>query len=200
MFKQKPKTPTTADEKAPVKRAPNWLKISIFANVAIIAIVAAVFGGMEVIHQSDTNPLFCASCHNMEKHVDSYLHSDNLDAIHAKASVQCKDCHDYTIAAEIDSGIKYVTGNYDPSMPKRKFSQDMCLKCHISLEYHADRTDFLTRNPHFSHWPDLQCTSCHISHGEQVDYCSQCHENGGQRLTGGEIVPRAKNPWADNVH
>ena len=29
---------------------------------------------------------------------------------------------------------------------------------------------------------DAMCLQCHISHGEQVDYCSSCHENGGQRM------------------
>lgn len=200
MFKKKPKEQAQTEGQQPVKKEPNWLKISIFANVAIIAIVAAVFGGMGIIHQSDTNPQFCGTCHNMQRHVDSYLNGTTLDSVHAKANVMCKDCHDYTLAAEIESGIKYVTGNYDESMPRRKFSQDMCIKCHISMEYHANRTDFLERNPHYSHWPDLQCTNCHISHGEQVDYCAQCHDNGGQRLTGGEIIPRAENPWADNTH
>ena len=68
------------------------------------------------------------------------------------------------------------------------------------MEYHAARTDYLIRNPHLSHWPDVKCTTCHISHGEQVDYCSQCHDNGNQRMTGGEIIPRAENPWANNIH
>jgi hypothetical protein len=200
MFKRKPKEQTETEPQPRVKKLPNWLKISIFANVAFLAVAAAVFSGMAIIHQSDTNPLFCASCHNMQRHVDSYMNGTTMDAVHAKANVMCKDCHDYGIPAEIDSGIKFITGNYDESMPRRKFSQDMCTKCHISLEYHADRTDFLKRNPHFSHWPDLQCTTCHISHGEQIDYCSQCHDNGGQRLTGGEIIPRAENPWDDNTH
>lgn len=203
MFKRKPKeqaeTQAQPQEKQG-KKVPNWLKISIFANVGIIVVMAVVFGTMGMVHLSDTSPEFCASCHNMERHVDSYLNSDNLDAVHARANVMCKDCHDYPLPAEIESGIKYITGNYDESMPRRKFSQDMCTDCHISIQYQANKTDHLEKNPHASHWPDLQCTNCHISHGEQIDYCSQCHDNGGQRMTGGEIIPRTENPWADNAH
>ncbi len=189
----------TAPEAKPPRRI-NWWKVSLWVNIAFVVIAAGVLTGGALLHQSDTNPEFCATCHNMEKHVDSYLNSDNLDNIHKQANVQCKDCHDYPIPAEIESGIKYITGNYDESMPRRKFSDEMCTQCHISLSYHADRTDFLTRNPHMSHWPDLKCTTCHISHGEQKDYCSGCHENGGQRMTGGEIIPRAENPWANQSH
>ncbi|HWR65111.1 MAG TPA: cytochrome c3 family protein [Bellilinea sp.] len=201
MFKRKPRPENQTKGEKPVKPKFNWFKFSVIANIVIVALVVIVFGSMAVINESETNPNFCRACHNMEKHVDSYLNGSTMDAVHAKAGVGCKDCHaDYSLAAEISSGIKYVTGNYDESMPRRKFDEAMCTGCHISLEYHAARTDFLVRNPHWSHWPDLKCGTCHLSHGEQVDYCSQCHDNGGQRLTGGEIIPRAINPWADNTN
>ncbi len=201
MFKRKPKSVTLTEGEQPVKKKFDWFKFSIIVNVAIIAIVVVVVASMRIINESETNPGFCANCHNMEKYVNSYLNGNTMDSVHAKANVGCKDCHsDYTLVAEISSGITYITGNYDESMPRRKFSEEMCNKCHISREYHADRTDYLVRNPHWSHWPDLKCTTCHLSHADQVDYCSQCHDNGGQRLTGGEIIPRAVNPWADNTH
>jgi len=41
------------------------------------------------------------------------------------------------------------------------------------------------------------CGNCHISHGQQVNMCINCHDNGNQRITGQPIVPRAENPWAD---
>lgn len=201
MFKRKPKAEKVPEAENPGKKKFNWFRFSIIANIVIVAGIAVVVGSMAVINESETNPRFCANCHNMTEHVDSYLNGTTMDAVHARANVGCKDCHsDYSLIAEISSGVKYVTGNYDESMPRRKFSEEMCNKCHISLEYHAARTDYLVRNPHWSHWPDLKCGTCHISHGEQVDYCSQCHDNGGQRMTGGEIIPRAENPWADNVH
>ncbi len=163
--------------------------------VLLITGVAAALGA--ALYASNTYPELCAVCHNMAGYVDSYLNSDNMDRIHAQANVGCKQCHDYPVPAEVESLVRYVTGAYDKDMPRRKFAEEMCLQCHISLEYHANRTDFLVRNPHLSHWPGVQCGACHISHGEQVDYCAQCHDNGGQRMTGGEIVPRAENPWAD---
>jgi hypothetical protein len=175
-----------------------WWILVLRANwVILLVIVIAIAGSGAALYASDTNPEFCAVCHNMQGHVDSYLNSNHMDNVHAQANVGCKDCHDYPIPAEVESLVRYVTGAYDKNMPRRKFDQEMCLKCHISLEYQANRTDFLVRNPHLSHWPDVPCGTCHISHGEQVDYCGQCHDNGGQRMTGGEIIPRAENPWAE---
>jgi cytochrome c nitrite reductase small subunit len=179
-----------------MKKKPNWLKISLITNIVLVAVAVIGLSGMAVIHQSDTNPEFCATCHLMQSRVDSYLTSTNLDHVHAQAGVQCKECHDYSIPDEIESGIKYITGNYNPDLPRRKFGDEMCLQCHISMDYMATQTDYLVRNPHLNHWPDMRCTICHVSHGEQVDYCSDCHDNGGQRMTGGAIIPRAENPWA----
>ncbi len=55
-------------------------------------------------------------------------------------------------------------------------SDKMCLKYHISYEHIANQTDYLVRNPHLNHWPEPACRTCHVSHGEQIDYCSECDD------------------------
>lgn len=201
MFKKKTKTESPEQEnqedQLPKKgKKFNWFKFSIIANILLVAGVGVALASMAIIHQSDVNPNFCSTCHNMVPYVDSYLTSNHLDNVHAQANVQCKQCHsDYDIPAEIDSGIKFITGNYDKDMPQRKFDDQVCTQCHISMEFMAKATDYLRKNPHASHWPDLKCRSCHISHGEQVDYCSECHDNGGQRMIEDEYFPRVDNPY-----
>ena len=147
---------------------------------------------------SHETPEFCGTCHNMEYHVNSYLDSNHLDNAHFQAGVECQDCHtEYTLVEKMKSGLQYVTGDYDRIPIKRKFDDAMCLECHVSMEHQAEKTDFLVKNPHLSHWPDLRCGSCHLSHEPQIDYCSRCHDNGGQRMTGEVFEPRNSNPWAD---
>lgn len=159
---------------------------------------ATTFGYHSFDNYSHENAEFCGTCHNMEYHVNSYTDSNHLDNVHAQAGVECQDCHtDYTLTEKIKSGWQYVIGDYDRLPSKRKFTDEMCLECHISMEYQADKSDFLPKNPHLSHWPDLRCGSCHLSHEEQIDYCSRCHENGGQEMTGKEYEPRSYNPWSD---
>jgi cytochrome c nitrite reductase small subunit len=170
-----------------------WYGVVLIVLVAVNIVAVSAFAVLEAAK----SPQFCALCHNMQRHVDSYLTGDDLDAVHRKANVGCKDCHETTIATQLSEVFRYVTGNYEQVFSKRTFDQSMCTRCHISLEHQAARTDFLVRNPHQSHWPGLQCGECHVSHGEQVDYCSRCHDNGGQRMTGAPIVPRAVNPWAE---
>jgi cytochrome c nitrite reductase small subunit len=164
------------------KKIPNWLRISIFANILILVVLAVAAASLAVLHQSDTNPKFCATCHNMQANVNSYLTSNHLDNLHAQAGVQCKQCHNYPVSAEIASGIKFITGNYDKSMPKRKYGNNMCLKCHISYDHIAQQTAFLDKNPHDSHQGEMACSTCHISHGNQIDYCAQCHDHGQQKM------------------
>lgn len=170
-----------------------WLGLIALALVNVI-----VLSAWSVDSYTRATPSFCKSCHIMQAHVDSYLTGNFMDSVHRRAGVGCKDCHaDYSLTDELQSLVKYVTGDYERVLSRRKFDQTMCTRCHISLEYHANRTDYLTRNPHLSHWPELRCGTCHLSHDKQVNYCARCHENGGQRLTESPIVPRAHNPWAD---
>lgn len=202
MFKRGPKTQDGAREGDPV-RANRSSRITwiTMVSLTLLATIFMVGSGGYIIHQSNTNPEFCGVCHIMQDNVQSYLSSSDMDHVHALAEVECKECHDYPIPEEISAGIKYVLGNYDVDtegkLLQREFDDEMCLECHISYEYLANQTDFLVKNPHLSHWGTLSCSNCHISHGEQIDLCGECHDNGDQRITGEPIVPRAENPWAD---
>ncbi|MGE5553406.1 MAG: cytochrome c3 family protein [Betaproteobacteria bacterium] len=50
-----------------------------------------------------------------------------------------------------------------------------CLSCHGSYQELAKKTASLRRNPHDSHYPDLECDSCHHGHRAQEDFCGTCH-------------------------
>lgn len=188
-------TETQLPEKKKVKKTKKQIWTIIGIVIAFLVIAGGATGGY-LIHLSNTSPQFCATCHVMDKNVTSYLTSNHLDNIHSQANVQCKDCHDYPVSAEISSGINYVFGNYtvgtDGELLPVTYDNEMCLDCHISYEYIAMSTDFLYRNPHKSHNGDLECKTCHVSHGEQIDYCSTCHDNGGQRLVGDETIREDK--------
>lgn len=173
---------------APRKKRRRWLAvISILANVVLIVAAVGLASGAAVLHETDTNPNFCANCHIMQPNVDSYLTSNHLDHVHAEAGVQCKDCHsDYSIPDEIVSGIHYLTGDYeldeDGLLPKREFDDSICTQCHVSLENVAQQTDFLYYNPHTTTMGSFTCNTCHQSHGDQFDQCNVCHYNGDQRM------------------
>lgn len=188
-----------APNAAPRKRS--WLRISVVINLVIVGMIALGIAGAVLIRESDTNPSFCGSCHVMEHNVQSYLTSNNLDSMHRQAGVQCKECHDYPVDAEIMGGIRYVTNTYevtdDGRIPKQEYTDEMCLQCHISDEYLVNATDFLYYNPHLSHWGELECRECHFSHEPQYNLCAECHLFTRQRLTGDPVIPREENPWAD---
>lgn len=197
MSQQEPEAaPTAADSPMPVKRRKiPWMKVSIVVNVIVLLVVVVGLAGAQVVHLSDTDPTFCATCHVMQSHVDSYLTSGNLDNAHQQAGVQCKDCHDYPLSSEIEAGVMFLTNSYEVDdtgeLPQRNFGDEICTQCHISLSHVAESTDFLYRNPHGTEMGTFPCATCHVSHGEQIDYCSQCHDNGGQRMIGDD-TPRSE--------
>lgn len=166
------------------KKKKNKIRITTTAILFLICIILVIgFSGFSFNSYIKTSPSLCATCHNMESHVTSYLSSNHMDNVHAQASVMCKDCHSsFTVFDETQSLVKYVAGDYKKIFSKRKYGDEMCLQCHISMEHLAKQTSYLVRNPHDSHWPDLKCVTCHISHNNQVNYCAQCHENGGQQM------------------
>lgn len=193
MFKKKNDSAEKDSPKGKKSNKQGWTIGGIVVVVVIVFLGVGITTGGGLIYLSNTSPEFCGSCHIMQKNVKSYLTSNHMDHVHAQANVQCKECHDYPIPAEIYSGISYAIGNYTVDskgeLLQVSYSDDMCLKCHISDEYLAAATDFLHRNPHKNHNGKLECRACHISHGEQINYCGTCHDNGGQRMTG-EVIER----------
>ncbi|MAT41915.1 MAG: hypothetical protein CL609_06210 [Anaerolineaceae bacterium] len=172
-------------------------KVKISFGVGIILIflvVAASASGGYLLHLSNTSPEFCGSCHLMDENVNSYLTSNHLDNVHFQAGVECKECHDYSVGAEISSGVNFLLGNYSVSpngeLLKVQYDDQMCLDCHISYEFMGRATDYLFRNPHNNHNGELECRACHMSHEEQIDFCSSCHSNGGQRMIEDETTER----------
>lgn len=188
LFRRKASANPSAPDVAPEgAKKSGWLKIMIALNVVLVTVAVLAIAGGVILHESDTNPQFCATCHLMQKNVNSYMTSNNLDHLHQLAGVQCKDCHNYPIPAEIASGINFVRGNYttadDGSLKKRHFDDTLCTKCHISLEHVAISTSLLEYNPHDA--PGMgtyECNDCHKSHAPPVDTCSDCHDHGDQML------------------
>ncbi len=104
--------------KQKTKKKVNWLKVSIIVNGLIIVGVGVALGAMAVLHQSDTNPQFCGTCHNMDSYVESYTSSKNMDNVPCpgrctvQAMSQCLwDSRRNRIR------YKFITGNYDKDMP-----------------------------------------------------------------------------------
>lgn len=166
------------------------------ALIILVVLNALVLAAFAVDHRSRSNAEFCSSCHNMTAHVDSYLESPHMDAVHRQAKVGCKDCHfDYTVVDEARSVVNFVLGDYEEVFSRHRFGDDMCNGCHVGLEFQAAKTDHLMRNPHRGHYPDLRCGACHLAHDRQIDYCGRCHDNGGQRMIEDPKIERAVAPW-----
>ncbi len=130
------------------------------------------------LYQKD--PESCAGCHLIKPYVQSWMGSDFLDHKHSKTGNACLDCHQLTDKEQRENVTKYQMNAFKTPLTPREYPNAFCLRCHGSYKEVAERTkDFekkgLTKNPHESHYGEIDCNVCHKSHKPSVDYCSQCH-------------------------
>jgi DnaJ-class molecular chaperone len=74
---------------------------------------------------------------------------------HVEAGLACASCHGTAAPADVANG--------------------QCLTCHGSYEALAKKTTHRSRNPHDSHYPNLDCITCHHGHQTRENFCASCH-------------------------
>ncbi len=74
---------------------------------------------------------------------------------HVASGLTCASCH----------------GDAKPS----DVASETCLSCHVSYKELARKTANRPRNPHDSHYPNLECTTCHHGHQKEENFCAGCH-------------------------
>ncbi len=71
------------------------------------------------------------------------------------------------------------TGDYKDPLHQCKMPQAKCLSCkeHGSCPDLVETTADWNRNPHNSHWGEMECDICHNQHRASVLYCTNCHND-----------------------
>lgn len=154
-------------------------KIWVILGIAVVVIIGAGVAGWEY-HKK---PQFCATmCHLMEPYEQSWSSSDFEVRAHAEDGIVCLDCHEPTIKQQIEEVIAYVSKDFDDPLRERKLPMETCLSCkeHGTYQEMVEVTQPLEeewgRNPHNSHWGEMECSLCHNMHRPSVNYCASCHQ------------------------
>ena len=130
--------------------------------------------------------------HIIKPYVESRESSKFLAHAHSKASVACLDCHQITPKKEKDNVAKFREKAFKTPLEEREYKNDQCFRCHGSYKDIAERMkDFkgkaLSRNPHESHYGEIDCNMCHKAHRTSIDYCAQCHEPTRKKTAGNPL-------------
>jgi hypothetical protein len=116
------------------------------------------------------------------------LHKDS------EQQLNCLSCHVPTMSEQITEGIKWVSGDYELPLEMKiaagqikegsgdKNGVEFCLRpeCHegiTSLDELKASTADQHRNPHNSHLGNQDCSTCHQTHEQSVNMCTQCHSD-----------------------
>lgn len=145
------------------------------AVAAVVVILGLASMGMVSLNDGIKRPGYCATCHE-EPHFRSWEHSDYLAQRHADAAIRCQTCHPQTVSKGVHNIFVRVRGNY--RLRRLRVPKRMCLQCHAHDSYAAlvERTGGRKKNPHQSHYGEIDCRICHKMHQPSVDYCSACHD------------------------
>ena len=146
----------------------------VIAGVTVVVLAVLGVAGWNYHEQ----PQFCATCHAMQPYLESWNGSELLAHTHAAEDIACLDCHEPTIQQQVEEFVANVTGHYSEPLRERKFPKEGCLACHEHGSYAelVTVTQDWERNPHNSHWGEMECYLCHNMHRPSVMYCAQCHD------------------------
>ena len=171
----------SASPKRPKKKWP--LAVGI-----VVAVIVVAGAGFWVWHEQ---PSFCnAICHEpMDAYVEGYYNDDSLEAYaHQVEGVTCLQCHEAKLDEQVSEGIAWVTGDYEMGADGMiatvgvRSDAKMCATsgCHDYDEVIAATANWGGEagvNPHESHQGyALDCSSCHVEHGQSIMYCNTCHD------------------------
>jgi hypothetical protein len=157
-----------------LKKKKRWL----IAGLGVVILAVSAGFGFQVYHEQ---PSFCSLCHIMEPYVDSLTGGEAtaMGSGHYKDDVVCIDCHEPTLEQQMEELEIYISGDYETPLKQRRFDQEWCLRCHGSYEEIAEQPAVLEmeRNPHGSHYGELDCRICHKMHQTSELYCASCHDD-----------------------
>lgn len=168
----------------------------------IVLALAAV--GSVAIWAYHGEPQFCSVCHIMKPYLASWNEPGTLANAHAKAEVECLDCHEQAAGQQVESLVKFVRGDYKVPLEQRKFTKEWCFRCHGSYEDLIEQTKYYTLNgkrvnphayrvdpkapgpdiyktdpkapdPHGTEDGELECYSCHQMHGGSASSVESCY-------------------------
>jgi len=150
----------------------------------IVTVVTASLASSDIWlkHRIQTTD-YCSNCHVIEPYYNSWKNSDYLANTHAQAGITCQDCHTQTTRGALKEIFKNVTHDFKEPLKDQSARPVDCLQCHGSYADLAEATKnlqgpdgfLLGRNPHNSHWGQIDCGICHKMHKPSVDFCSGCH-------------------------
>jgi hypothetical protein len=138
MMRRKGKEKTRKEKKRPIR---------LWAGIGLVPLVLFAVGlaGWQYHKQ----PQFCALCHLMDPYLASWTGervsetdgSPLLVKVHADEGDVCLDCHEPTLAQQIDELKMYISDDYRDPPRERRFGEEECFKCHE----HATREDLIER-------------------------------------------------------
>jgi hypothetical protein len=146
----------------------------------------------------------CGICHRA--YLKSMQDDKMLGSTHAEVTEDCFSCHE---EPDIRKNHDKITHKPGKLFRQRKYSNDLCVRCHDGYDKLAETTKGSTAfttaygdaiNPHNTHVGKVECFNCHKIHKDKppIEYCYGCHHTRQLKNCNDCHGPHDKESGADN--
>jgi len=146
-----------------------WKKVLLGVGISAVCLYAL----FQVGYYSTSNPLFCGSCHEVNKYYTSWQTS-------AHQNVNCLECHQprgelakfHAKARGLNYVFQHFSGDY--TIPTSAVVSDQnCIECHLGDNKSFPGAAKLANTDKVSHYDTIKnaqsCSNCHRTTGHDVD-------------------------------
>lgn len=145
-----------------------------------VFVLTGMYGSYRVYSYTQDDPVFCRSCHTMEKAWDRWSQS-------AHNKVNCHSCHESSPVESFEQVFKYAISKPDEVNKHALVSDEACKKCHESNDPRWIQVE--NTAGHKVHAVDqrISCLKCHSvtvhNFEPPAKICLACHGNSEVKMT-----------------
>jgi len=158
---------------------PPVFAIGLLLVIAVFALTG-MYGSYRLYSYTQDDPVFCRSCHTMEKAWDLWSTS-----VHNQ--VNCHNCHESNPVESLQQVVEYATTQPNQVSKKANVSDEACKKCHETNDPQWTQVASTAGHKVHAEVNGISCLKCHSTSLHQFeppkDICLTCHSDKRAKMT-----------------
>ena len=159
---------------------PPVLAVAVVLAFAIFALTG-MYGSYRLYSYTQDDPLFCRSCHTMQKAWDRWASS-------AHNQVNCHTCHESNALESFEQVVKFAASRPNEVAKHAKVPEEVCMSCHEGNDPRWIQVADTAGHKVHAEEKGISCLKCHSTSLHEFappeKVCLTCHTNNQVKMTG----------------